>query len=129
MRVLLFVPTGRWAADLALLCKVLPHARFEVFVSPSASAEVEDVQSDRVEVREVSAGPLAWGFLALRLAVARSAPTLFHVGERRLREAGWASRLWIWSDTLLVTSMNEVIRALERYHPSTTAQLEASTET
>lgn len=37
-------------------------------------------------------------------------PTLFHAVEQQLREAIWSSKLWILSDTLVVASMNPVVR-------------------
>lgn len=113
VRVLLLMPTGRWAADLELLCGAFPRARFEVYVADAAAAEVEDVLSDRVGVRKLARGALAWILLSLRFAAAtKSVPTLFHVGDRRLREARLLSRLWPASDTLVVASMNWVVRAL-----------------
>lgn len=119
IRILLLVPTGRWADDLELLCEVFPRARFEVFVAPDAVTEVADADSNRVEVREVEAGSMAWGLLSLWLAGARSMPTLFHAGERRLREAKCLSKLWVGSDTLVVASMNRVVRVFaDRKQPA-----------
>lgn len=129
VRVLLLVPTGRWAGDLELLCEAFPQARFEVFVAPAAAAEVTDAESDRVEVQNVGTGAVLWGLLSLRLAAARPMPTLFHVGERRLREAEWLSKLWVQSDSLVVASMNPVVRALSRQVRRVAAQLDMSPST
>lgn len=114
VRLLLLIPTGRWASDLARLREVLPDARFEVIASPAAWAEVSEAPCEAVELRQAGKGTQAWALLALRLAAAIPAPTIFHVGERRSREAGWLARLWPLSDTLVVTSMNRVMRAVER---------------
>lgn len=117
VRVLLLVPAGRWASDLEHLREALPAARFEVFAAPAAAAEVSETACDVVDLRPVGGGAAAWAALAVRLAAARPAPTLFHVGDLRLREARWLSRLWPLSDTLVVASMNRVMRAMERQHP------------
>lgn len=113
VRVLLLVPTGRWKSDLELLCKAFPRARFELYVAAAAAAEVSDASSDRVDVRKVEGGSPAWGFLSLRLLGSVPAPTLFHTGSRRLREARWLSRMWVLSDTLVVPTMDPVARALQ----------------
>jgi hypothetical protein len=114
LRVLLSMPTGRWAADLAALCVAFPRAKFEVYVAPTAQAEVDDVRSDRVEVRKVAGGALAWLLLSLQFCmVMKSIPTLFHAGDRRLRQARILSRLWPGSDTLIVASMDPLVHVLQ----------------
>jgi hypothetical protein len=118
LRVLLLVPTGRWPADLEMLGAAFPRARFEIFVAPSASAEVAELLDATpaggrpVIVHPVGAGSRAWGVLGLRLALARPMPTLFHVGDRRSREAAWLSYLWPRSDTLVLKSFDEFAPAL-----------------
>jgi LmbE family N-acetylglucosaminyl deacetylase len=113
VRLLLLVPTGQWAADLALLCEAFPRARFEVYAAAMAAAEVAAIESGRVDVRIIASGSLAWVLLGLRIAAAMKAlPTLFHVGERRLGQARLLSRMWPGSDTLVVESMNPVVSAL-----------------
>jgi LmbE family N-acetylglucosaminyl deacetylase len=113
VRVLLLVPTGRWAADLELLCGAFPRARFVLYVAGTAAAEVGDALSDRVEVRKVLTGTLDWILLILWFAAAmKTLPTLFHVGDRRLREARLLSRLWLRGDTLVVGSMDRLVSAL-----------------
>jgi hypothetical protein len=113
LRVLLSMPTGRWANDLEALCVAFPRAKFEVYVAPAAEAEVDDVPSDRVEVQKVASGASAWFFISLQFAVMKSLPTLFHAGHRRLRQARILSRLWPGSDTLIVASMDPLVRALQ----------------
>jgi hypothetical protein len=114
LRVLLSMPTGRWAADLEALCVAFPRAKFEVYVAPAAEAEVDDAPSDRVEVRKVASGALAWLLLSLQFFMAmKPLPTLFHAGDRRLRQARILSRLWPGSDTLIVASMDPLVRALQ----------------
>jgi len=113
LRVLLSMPTGRWAADLEALCVAFPRAKFEVYAAPAAEAEVDDAPSDRVEVRKVASGALAWLLLSLQFCVAmKSLPTLFHAGDRRLRQARILSWLWPGSDTLIVASMDPLMRTL-----------------
>jgi hypothetical protein len=114
LRVLLSMPTGQWATDLEALCVAFPRAKFEVYVAPAAEAEVGDVPSDRVGVRKVASGALAWLLLSLQFSVMmKSLPTLFHAGHRRLRQARILSRLWPGSDTLIVASMDPLVRALQ----------------
>jgi LmbE family N-acetylglucosaminyl deacetylase len=113
VRVLLLMPTGRWRADLDRLCNAFPKARFKIYYADSAAAEVADAWSDRAEARNVGAGMLGWVFLGLRFAAAmKPLPTLFYVGERRLREARVLSKLWLGSDTLVVASMDWVTSVL-----------------
>jgi LmbE family N-acetylglucosaminyl deacetylase len=113
LRVLLSMPTGQWATDLEALCVAFPRATFEVYVAPAAEAEVADVPSDRVVVRKVASGALAWIFISLQFSVMmKSLPTLFHAGHRRLRQARILSRLWPGSDTLIVASMDPLVRVL-----------------
>ena len=112
VRVLLMTPTGRWQADLNLLRTAFPCARFEVCTASVASAEVAEVPSDRVHARTVAGGSLAWLLETLRLCLSRPAPTLVHAGERRLRHARLLSRLWLGSDALTVTSMDQIACAL-----------------
>jgi LmbE family N-acetylglucosaminyl deacetylase len=113
VRVLLSVPTGRWAADLELLCAAFPKARFGLYVACTAAAEVGDALSDRVEVRKVVRGTLDWILLILWFAAGlRALPTLFHVGDRRLRVARLLSRLWLRGDNLVVASMDPLVGAL-----------------
>lgn len=111
LRVLLSAPTGRWVADLEFLGTAFPRARFEVVVAASAKAEVADVTSDRVEMRTVAGGTLAWLVECLRVCVSRPAPTLFYAGDRRWREARVLSVLWLGSDTLVVYNMDQVASA------------------
>lgn len=115
VRVLLLAPTGQWRADLALMCEVFPRAQFEVHVAAAAIAEVTDAASDRVNIRKVEAGSLAWGLLSLQLLATGPMPTLFHAGTRRLREAKWLSKLWVMSDTMVVAMMDPLVRGLKRH--------------
>jgi LmbE family N-acetylglucosaminyl deacetylase len=108
VRVLLSAATGHWARDLKLLGTAFPRARFEVHVSAAAAAEVADLPSDRVDMRTVAVGKLAWVLKALRLCIARPAPTLFYAGERREREARLLSRLWLANDALVIPTMDHL---------------------
>jgi LmbE family N-acetylglucosaminyl deacetylase len=112
LRVLLTMPTGRWAADLELLSGAFAKATFEVYVSPAAAAEVCDATSARVEMSSVPGGSWAWVSLSLRLAAMKPQPTLFLAGDRRLRQAQVLSKLWIGSDTLIAASMDQLVRHL-----------------
>jgi hypothetical protein len=113
VRVLLLTPTGRWAADLEMLCGAFPRARFEVYVALAAVAEVSDASFDRVEVKKVVKGPLSWILLSLRFSLAmKASPTVFFTGDRRLRVARWLSRSWLASDTVVVASMDSLVNAL-----------------
>ena len=113
VRVLLPMPTGRWASDLEFLSAAFPRATFEVYATPSAEAEVIAVPSKRVEIRSVGSGAKAWILLTLRLAMQLKAlPTLFHSGQRRLRQAHLLAKSWLLSDTLIVASMDPLVSAL-----------------
>jgi hypothetical protein len=46
------------------------------------------------------------------LCFAPAVPTLFHAGEQREREARLLARLWLGSDALVVTSMDQFASAL-----------------
>jgi LmbE family N-acetylglucosaminyl deacetylase len=117
LRVLLLMPTGQWASDVALLCAAFPHARLDVIVAATAVAEVASSASDRVDVRMIASGALAWILLSLRISFAMKAqPTLFYAGERRPGQARFLSKLWPGSDTLIVESMNSLMRALRDPH-------------
>jgi LmbE family N-acetylglucosaminyl deacetylase len=112
VRVLLTTPTGRWPADLRLLGTAFPRARFEVCSASVAAAEVAENPSDRVDARSVAGGTLAWLLETLRMCLLRPAPTLVHTAEHRLRYARLLSRLWVGSDALTVTSMDQLASAL-----------------
>ena len=116
LRVLLPIPTGRWIADIKLLSSVFPRAKFDVYVTPSAEAEVGDAPSDRIRVRKIASGPLAWILLTIRFSVLMtSSPILFHSGQRRLPQARFLSRLWPRCDTLIVASMDPFVSALRTH--------------
>jgi LmbE family N-acetylglucosaminyl deacetylase len=113
LRVLLPMPTGRWVEDLELLFTAFPRAKFEVYATPSATAEVTNVLSDRVKVREIASGALTWFLLTVQFSLSRtSPPTLFHAGHRRIRQAHFLSRLWRGIDTMIVASMDPLASAL-----------------
>jgi hypothetical protein len=113
LRILLSMPTGRWASDLELLSGAFPRATFEVYAAPSAVAEVGEAPSDRVEVRSIAGGARAWLSLSLRLSAAlKPMPTLFLPGDRRLQEARLLAKLWLRSDTLTAATMDNVVGAL-----------------
>jgi LmbE family N-acetylglucosaminyl deacetylase len=115
VRILLHMPTGRWAADLEMLCRAFPKATFELYVASVSAAEVNDSSSDRVEVRIVAQGVLPWVSLSLRLCAAmKPLPTLFYVSEERVSEARLLSKLWLGSDTLIVASMDRLMGALPK---------------
>jgi hypothetical protein len=110
------MPTGRWAGDLELLSAAFPRATFEVYVAPSAEAEVSEALSKRVEIRRVGSGTKAWILLALRLSMQMKAlPTLFHSGQRRLRQARLLAKSWLRSDTLIVASMDPLVSVLRNH--------------
>jgi LmbE family N-acetylglucosaminyl deacetylase len=118
VRILLQMPTGRWEADLKMLCRAFPGATFDVYVTSAAAAEVKDSPSDRVELREVAEGTLSWVSLGLKLCAAmKPLPTLFYVGDQRISAARLLSKLWPGSDTLIVASMDRLVGALRKQPP------------
>lgn len=108
VRVLLAASTGQWARDLKWLGATFPRARFDVHVAAAVAAEVADVPSERVDMRTVADGKLAWALEGLRLCIARPAPTLFHAGQRREREARLLSRIWLANDALVISTMDHL---------------------
>ena len=112
VRVLLLAPTGRWEVDLTVLCAAFPRARFEVHVAAAAAAEVADAPTERVDIRLVAGGTLAWVLQSLKLCMGAPTPTLYHSGERRERQARLLSRLWLGSDVLVITNMDQLTSAL-----------------
>ena len=113
LRVLLVAPTGQWARDLKLLAKAFPRARLEVHVAATVAAEVADVPSERVDMRTITGGTLAWVLAGLRLCIARPAPILLHAGERREGEARLLSRLWLANDALVIPTMDHLASTLQ----------------
>jgi hypothetical protein len=112
VRVLLTTPTGRWQADLNLLCTAFPRARFEVCAAAVAGAEILEVSSVRVDTRIVAGGTSTWLLECLRLGMSRGAPILVHAGSRRVRHARLLSGLWLGSDALVIASMDQLASAL-----------------
>jgi LmbE family N-acetylglucosaminyl deacetylase len=106
VRVLLLVPSGRWESDLFELCGRLPNAHFELYHSAAGSAEVDDLSSTRITTHRVDNGMKAWLALSAKLAVARSMPTLFISGQRRLGAARKLGMLWPLSSTLVLPSLD-----------------------
>jgi len=108
VRVLLTTPTGRWDADLKLLSAALPRARFEVCTATFAQAEIVEAARGRVDLRTVPGGTWSWLLESLRVCFSRGAPTLLLAAPGRARAARAISRLWFGSDTLVVTSMDQL---------------------
>ena len=118
LRLLLLAPAGRWREDMELLFGFFPAARFDVYASTAALAEVESFASPRIRVYPVAAGWAGWAPLALRMPLMRPMPTLFIAGDRRLQAAQRAARLWAMSDTLVLPSMDRLVRTLRQLGPS-----------
>jgi LmbE family N-acetylglucosaminyl deacetylase len=113
IRVLLLLASGSWAQDQHLLLSTFPQAHLEIYAAPAALAELADSRARRARVHPVAAGSRAWAMLALRLAAAAPAPTLFIAGENRLREARWLSRLWPLSSTIVLPTMDQFVSCLQ----------------
>jgi LmbE family N-acetylglucosaminyl deacetylase len=112
VRVLLMTASGRWPADLRLLGTAFPRARFEVCTASAAQAEVADASSDRVTTRTVAGGTGSWLLENLRLCLSRPAPTLILAATHRVAQARLLSSLWLGSDALVITSMDQLAAAL-----------------
>ena len=112
VRLVLRVPAGRWAEDVALLLAELPEARLEAHVATPALAEVEDHPSPRVAVRPIEGGGAGLARRALALAFGAPAPTLLVLGKDRARHARALAALWPLADTLIVPTMNHLALAL-----------------
>jgi LmbE family N-acetylglucosaminyl deacetylase len=114
IRLLLLMPSGRWATDIQVLMEVFPQTRFDVYVSPAATAEVDSFHSSRLRVHHIGAGGKAWSLLAMRLALSRPTPTAFIAGTARLREANLLVKLWPMSDSVVVSTMDHFVLALRQ---------------
>jgi LmbE family N-acetylglucosaminyl deacetylase len=112
VRVLLTTPTGRWQADLNLLCAAFPRARFQVCAAAVAGAEILEASSARVDTRIVAGGTSTWLLECVRLGMSRGAPILVHAGSRRVRHARLLSGLWVGSDAMVIASMDQLATAL-----------------
>jgi len=112
VRVLLMTASGRWQADMNLLERAFPQARFAVFAASAAAAEVVEASSDRVLARTVAGGSWSWLLESLRLCLSRPAPTLVYATARRVLHARLLARLWFGSDALVIDSMDSLARAL-----------------
>jgi LmbE family N-acetylglucosaminyl deacetylase len=111
LRILLRVAAGRWREDIDLLLRAFPKARVEAHAAPFSLAEVLDHPCDRVTVRPVAQGAVAWARRAAGLALRRPAPTLFIAGHDREREARLLARFFPLSDTLVSPTMNLIAQA------------------
>jgi LmbE family N-acetylglucosaminyl deacetylase len=112
LRVLLLLPSGRWAEDVADLLDAFPLAAIEVYTTPAGLAEVEAVASPRVTAHAVGSGAAAWAVLAAKLAISRPAPTLFLAGRKRFRAASAMARLWPLSRPIVASSVDHILLAL-----------------
>lgn len=114
IRVLLLMPSGRWAEDASFLLDTFPAATLHVYSAPATAAEVTAFESPRIRIHRVSAGGRAWGLLALRLAAQRPVPTVFLSGTARVFEARVLARLWPLSAPIVTPTMDHFIQALRR---------------
>jgi LmbE family N-acetylglucosaminyl deacetylase len=112
IRLLLFSPAGGWAEDADFLLRAFPEASFDVYASPGAAAEVSDSDCPRVRLHSVGGGSVNGVRLGLRLLASVPVPTLFIANEKRFRQAGWLSSLWLGSDTAIVPTMDHLMIAL-----------------
>lgn len=109
IRMLLLLPSGRWALDAVMLLRSFPCARLDVYVTTVGAAEVSEVESPRIHVYPVDTGAKAWGRLALRLALTRPAPTVFIAGKKRLGAARALATLWPRSDAIVLASLDHFL--------------------
>jgi LmbE family N-acetylglucosaminyl deacetylase len=114
IRIMLLVPSGKWAMDADQLLRLFPRATFDVYVSSAGLAEVNEVPSPRIRARRVGMGMKAWGSLAAKLVVARPMPTLFVTGAKRLTIGRALRLLWPLNDTVVLPSMDYVVLGLRR---------------
>jgi LmbE family N-acetylglucosaminyl deacetylase len=114
MRILLLPAAGRWMEDMEFLFKVFPGARFEVYASVAAAAEVEGFASHRIRVYPVGASWMSWARLALSMPLTRPMPTLFLAGDRRLRVSQRIAAFWPMSDTVVLPTMDLLVRLLRQ---------------
>jgi LmbE family N-acetylglucosaminyl deacetylase len=108
IRIVLQIPAGRWDRDLGFLRDALPQAEFEVIASREASEEVSCTTTERVRLRTVGRGGLAWFMLAMKLAILGGVPTLFLVSNKKRREARMMAMILARSDVLILTSMDRL---------------------
>jgi LmbE family N-acetylglucosaminyl deacetylase len=114
MRILLVYPAGRWKDDMEFLFNVFPAARFDVYTSVAAAAEIDGFASPRIGVHPVRSNWWSWTRLAVSMPMMRPMPTLVLAGERRLRESRLVATFWPMSDTVVLPTMDFLVRSLRR---------------
>lgn len=112
IRLLLLIPSGRWAEDAKILLSAFPHATLDIHVTSPGFTEIQEEASPRTTVHDVGLGTPSWVWLALRLALARPAPLVFVAGRHREKQAKALTRLWALSDAIVVDSLDALLAAL-----------------
>lgn len=113
LRILLLAPTGRWRKDVDQLKQHFPNAEFEVYVSETAVAETLRIEEKFIHYYVIPAGSKSWLKLAFRFIFASPAVTLFVTGEHRLKAGKMLARLWPLSRTIVVSSMDHILKGLK----------------
>ena len=116
LRLLLLVPSGRWAEDIDEVLDIFPELKVEVFASGAALAEAEAHKPAGVDFRPLVDGSRRWATLALRLGVGRAVPTVFVAGTERRTQAEQLAHTWVRFPHLVVPSMDHFLRALRDAH-------------
>jgi LmbE family N-acetylglucosaminyl deacetylase len=111
LRILLLMPAGGFREDLDSLLREFPRASIHVYVSPTSASEVNESRGPRVHIHQVGRGVWAWMVLAFRLALQRPALTVFAAGDR-YGHAKHLARMWPWSHTVVVPSLDHFMRGL-----------------
>ena len=113
IRLLMVMPAGRWDEDIQFLLTAFPHASFDVYVSPPVSIEIAQFQSPRIRMYLVT-GKKGWLWLALQLALSYPTLTAFISAPTRLWEAKLLTKLWFFSHTVVVPTMDHFVLALRK---------------
>ncbi|MGH9884474.1 MAG: PIG-L deacetylase family protein, partial [bacterium] len=112
IRVLSPVPIARWADDMSFLLDAFPLAAFDVHVSAEYAAETESLASPRLDVRIVKGREVAWLTHLVRCALSRAVPTIVLTGEGLAAGALLAKAMFVASDVIVATRLNDVVMAL-----------------
>ena len=113
IRILLLMPSGQWKRHIDFLLNRYPDTKFEIISSPSAQAEIETYDQQRLNYSILPSGGKSWSKLMFKLFFARAKPTLFIAGTKRYSLAKKIANGWLQHDTIVVQTLEDFILAAD----------------
>lgn len=107
LRLVLQAATGRWSEDLQLLQSMFPKARFEIYASQTALAEISEMRSVKTRIHVIASNVSGWISVWSKLAFARPFPIVMHVGHGALVK-GKALASSLPCSTIVIDTMNKL---------------------